>query len=153
MIKTVSKTEALELTDFDLGSSEWLQVSQPVISAFATLTKDEQFIHVDSEKARSTPFGGTIAHGFLVMSLLSHFASQSGITISDTKMAVNYGFDKVRFIAPVPNGAEVRGNFTVHSVTEKTPGQLLLKYDVQVEIKGQDKPALIAEWLVLAFVK
>jgi len=98
-----------------------------------------------------TPFGGTIAHGFLTLSLLSKFSEGAGLVIEGVKMGVNYGFEKVRFLAPVPSGSKVRGRFNLKSVVEKKPGQHLLTYEVTVEIDGQEKPALIADWLAMQF--
>lgn len=135
------------------GTSEWLLVDQPRIDTFADVTEDQQFIHVDPEKAATTPFGGTIAHGFLTLSLLSRFAETGGVIVLDgIKMGVNYGFDKVRFMNPVKSGTKVRGHFTLMSAEEKMPGQWAFKYAVKVEIEGDEKPALMAEWLSMMFV-
>lgn len=136
----------------ELGVSDWLEVSQDRISTFADVTEDHQFIHIDEEKTKAlTPFGGTIAHGFLSLSLLSKFGEVLPV-VPGTKMGMNYGFDKVRFLSPVPRGSNVRGHFTLAAVVEKNPGQILLTYAVTVEIEGGAKPALIAEWLTLVFV-
>ena len=136
----------------EVGVSGWLTVDQPRIDAFADATEDRQFIHVDPEAAARTPFSGTIAHGFLSLSLLSRMAAEATLLPDGLKMAVNYGFDRVRFIAPVRSGKRVRGRFTLDSVDEKAPGQLLMRHKVTVEIEGEDKPALTAEWLGLMFV-
>ena len=134
-----------------IGSSDWIEVGQDRISAFADATEDHQFIHVDQALAARTPFGGTIAHGFLSLSLLSRMAADV-ILIPDTaKMAVNYGLDRVRFLAPVKSGKRVRGHFTLDGAEEKAPGQLLMKHQVTVEIEGEEKPALTAQWLGLIF--
>ncbi len=136
----------------EIGTSSWLTVDQPRIDAFAEATEDRQFIHVDPQAAAQTPFGGTIAHGFLSLSLLSRMAAEATLLPEGLKMAVNYGFDRVRFIAPVKSGKRVRGRFTLDSIEEKAPGQLLMRHKVTVEIEGADKPALTAEWLGLMFV-
>ena len=136
----------------EVGVSSWLTVDQPRIDAFADATEDRQFIHVDPAAAVQTPFGGTIAHGFLSLSLLSRMAAEAMLVPDTLRMAVNYGFDRVRFIAPVRAGKRVRGRFTLDSVEEKAPGQLLMRHAVTVEIEGDDKPALTALWLGLLFV-
>ena len=136
----------------EVGVSSWLTVDQARIDAFAEATEDRQFIHVDPDAAAQTPFGGTIAHGFLSLSLLSRMAADAMLLPDGLKMAVNYGFDRVRFIAPVRSGKRVRGRFTLDSVDEKAPGQYLMRHAVTVEIEGEAKPALTAEWLGLMFV-
>jgi len=135
-----------------VGTSDWIEVGQDRISEFAEATEDRQFIHIDPIAASvHTPFGGTIAHGFLTLSLLSRMAADAMHIPDSTKMAVNYGLDRVRFIAPVKAGKRVRGHFTLDSAEEKAPGQLLLKHTVTVEIEGEEKPALTAQWLGLIF--
>jgi acyl dehydratase len=136
----------------ETGVSDWLTIDQDRISAFADATEDRQFIHVDAEAAARTPFGGTVAHGFLSLSLLSRMAAEAMLVPDGIKMAINYGLDRVRFIAPVRAGKRVRGRFRLDSVEEKAPGQILLRHTVTVEIEGDDKPALTAEWLGLMFV-
>ena len=135
----------------DLGTSGWIEVTQDRIDAFAEATEDRQFIHLDPRAAAQTPFGGTIAHGFLSLSLLSRMAADVMLVPDTTRMAVNYGLDRVRFIAPVRAGKRVRGHFTLDSADEKAPGQLLTRHTVTVEIEGEDKPALTAQWLGLIF--
>ena len=134
-----------------IGVSGWIEVGQDRIEQFADATDDHQFIHVDQEMAKRTPFGGTIAHGFLSLSLLSRMAADVMPIPDTTKMAVNYGLDRVRFLAPVKSGKRVRGHFTLDGVEEKAPGQLLIRQTVSVEIEGEDKPALTAQWLGLIF--
>ena len=136
----------------EVGVSTWLTVDQARIEAFADATEDRQFIHVDPAAAAQTPFGGTIAHGFLTLSLLSRMGAEAMLLPDGLKMAVNYGFDRVRFLSPVKAGKRVRGRFVLDSVDEKAPGQILLRHTVTVEIEGEDKPALTAEWLGLMFV-
>ena len=131
----------------EIGLSSWLTVDQARIDAFAEATEDRQFIHTDPAAAAQTPFGGTIAHGFLTLSLLSRMAADAMIIPEGVKMAVNYGLDRVRFLAPVRSGSRVRGRFTLDSIEEKAPGQLLMRHVVTVEIEGEDKPALVADWI------
>jgi len=136
----------------EVGVSGWLTVDQPRIDAFADATEDHQFIHVDPAAAAAAGLGGTIAHGFLSLSLLSHMAAEAMLLPDSLKMALNYGFDRIRFLAPVKSGKRVRGRFTLDSAEEKAPGQILLRHTVTVEIEGEDKPALTAVWLGLMFV-
>ncbi len=134
-----------------VGVSDWIEVGQDRISAFADATEDHQFIHIDPVMAAQTPFGGTIAHGFLSLSLLSRMAADAMLVPDTAKMAVNYGLDRVRFLAPVKAGKRVRGHFQLDSAEEKAPGQLLLNHTVTVEIDGEERPALTAQWLGLIF--
>ena len=136
----------------EVGVSSWLTVDQSRIDAFADATEDHQFIHVDPAAAENAGFGGTIAHGFLSLSLLSRMAAEAILLPDGLKMAINYGFDRVRFLAPVKSGKRVRGRFTLDSVDEKAPGQVLLRHKVTVEIEREEKPALTAEWLGLMYV-
>ena len=136
----------------EVGVSSWLTMDQQRINEFADATEDRQFIHTDPETAARTPFGGTIGHGFLTLSMLSRMAAEGMLVPDSIKMAVNYGLDRVRFIAPVRSGKRIRGRFRLDSVDEKAPGQLLLRHTVTVEIEGEEKPALTAEWLGLLFV-
>ena len=133
----------------EIGVSSWLLVDQGRIDAFADATEDRQFIHVDPDTAAQTPFGGTIAHGFLTLSLLSRMAAETMLVPDGVKMALNYGFDRVRFLAPVKSGKRVRGRFSLDSVEEKAVGQWLMRHNVTVEIEGEEKPALTAVWLGL----
>lgn len=133
----------------ELGVSSWLTIDQARIDAFADATEDRQFIHVDTNA--KTPFGGTIAHGFLSLSLLSKMGAETMLIPDGAQMALNYGLDRVRFLAPVRSGRRVRGRFTLDSVEEKAPGQVLMRHIVTVEIEGEDKPALTAIWLGLIF--
>jgi acyl dehydratase len=135
----------------EIGVSEWLTVDQARIDAFAEATEDRQFIHTDAAAAAQTPFGGTIAHGFLSLSLLSRMGAEAMLIPEGVRMAVNYGLDRVRFIAPVRSGKRVRGRFVLDSVEEKAPGQVLMRHNVTVDIEGEEKPALTAIWLGLIF--
>ena len=136
----------------EVGVSGWLTIGQDRIVAFADATEDRQFIHVDAAAAAQTPFGGTIAHGFLSLSMLSRMGAEAMLIPEGIKMAVNYGLDRVRFIAPVRSGQRIRGRFVLDSIEERAPGQLLVRHSVTVEIEGVDKPALTAQWLGLLFV-
>ena len=133
----------------EIGASDWIEVSQDRITDFADATEDRQFIHVDPEAAAHTPFGGTIAHGFLSLSLLSRMGADVMLVPETTKMAVNYGLDRVRFLNPVKAGKRVRGRFVLKDMKGKAPGQILMTFGVTVEIEGEDKPALLADWLGL----
>ena len=141
----------------EVGLSRWITVDQARIDAFAKITEDEQFIHVDPERARATPFGGTIAHGFLTLSLASAMSYDAVAPLDGVIMGVNYGFDKLRFLAPVPAGSRIRGRFKLLSAEDKGAQdgvtRWLLKHELTVEIEGADKPALIAEWLGMQMVK
>ena len=150
-MKTVKSSELAALIGTEIGASDWAVMDQNRINVFADVTEDHQFIHVNEEAAKLTPFGGTIAHGFLTLSMLSKFSEGSGLVIEGVKMGVNYGFEKVRFLAPVPSGSKIRGRFNLKDAVEKKPGQFLLTYEVTVDIEGQDKPALIADWLAMQF--
>ena len=144
-----------ELKDYvgkELGRSAWLTIDQERINLFAEATGDFQFIHVDPVKAAKTPFGTTIAHGFLTLSLIPKLMEDILVLPEGLKMAVNYGLDSVRFIQPVKVNSKVRLNVTLNDVTEKKPGQWLLKATATLEIEGQEKPAYIAEPLTLCFV-
>jgi acyl dehydratase len=136
----------------EVGVSRWFEVTQARIDAFADCTEDWQFIHVDPDKAAATPFGGTIAHGFLTLSLASAMSYDAVAPLEGVAMGVNYGFDKLRFLAPVPAGSRVRGRFKLLSAEDKGGGRWLLKHELTVEIEGGDKPALIAEWLGMQMV-
>ncbi|MDP9412652.1 MAG: MaoC family dehydratase [Pseudomonadota bacterium] len=135
----------------EIGVSDWLLVDQAAIDAFAEVTQDHQFIHVDPEAAARTPFGGTVAHGFLTLSLLSRMAAVVTLRPEGLRMAVNYGFERVRFIAPVRGGKRVRGRFVLAKAEEKRPGQWQFMHQVTVEIEGEDKPALAADWIGMMF--
>ena len=133
----------------EVGVSRWIQVDQARIDAFADTTEDRQYIHVDPERARETPLGGTIAHGFLTLSLASAMNFDAVEPLDGLSMGVNYGFDRLRFIAPVPAGSNIRGRFRLLAAEDKGGGRWLLRYEITVEIEGSDKPALVAEWLGL----
>ncbi len=135
----------------EVGVSEWHEIQQQQISDFAEVTKDFQYIHTDPVRAANSPFGGTIAHGFLVLSLLSAMFEEALGALDGTTMSMNYGLDGLRFLTPVKNGAQIGARFTLKSVTERQPGQWRATFDTTVEIKGQEKPALVAQWVILLF--
>ncbi|HZU50255.1 MAG TPA: MaoC family dehydratase [Sphingomicrobium sp.] len=135
----------------EVGVSSWLTIDQSRIDAFADATDDRQFIHVDEIAAAKTPFGGTIAHGFLSLALLSRMGAEAMLIPTGAKMAVNYGFERVRFVTPVRSGKRVRGRFFLEAIDQKAPDQLLMRHRVTVEIENEEKPALTAVWLGLIF--
>lgn len=145
--RTISTTELQDSVGQEVGVSDWILIDQARINAFADCTEDHQFIHVDPEAAAKTPFGGTIAHGFLTLSLMSQMSYQAAPVLEGVAMGVNYGFDKLRFLQPVRAGSKVRGRFKLLSAEDKGGGRWLIRNEVTVEIEGGDKPALIAEWL------
>jgi acyl dehydratase len=150
---TVSIDELKARVGQPIGTSEWLTVSQEMIDKFADATGDHQFIHVDPEKAKLTPFGTTIAHGFLSLSLMPVLTQMADLPRLDgIKMGVNYGGNKTRFLAPVRSGKRVRGHFKLLELDEKRPGQWQQTVEYTLEIEGEDKPALIAEWISQFFV-
>lgn len=134
-----------------IGTSDWIEIAQDRINAFADCTEDHQFIHVNPEMAKMTPFGGTIAHGFLTLSMLSRLGEMA-ITPPATRMSLNYGFDRVRFLTPVRSGQRIRGVFKQKELAEKRPGQWQQVLEATIEIEGSDKPAMIADWIIQHFV-
>lgn len=137
----------------EIGVSSWHLIDQPRIDSYADVTEDHQFIHVDPERARKeTAFGTTIAHGFLTMSMMSVMSYEVMPAIAGTTMGVNYGFDKLRFISPVRSGKRVRGRFVLAEAKLRKAGELQSRTSVTVEIEGEDKPALVAEWLGLIYL-
>jgi acyl dehydratase len=141
-----------EMVGREIGVSSWHVVDQKRIDGYADVIEDHQFIHVDPERAKKeTAFGTTIAHGFLTMSLLSIMSYEVMPVISGTTMGVNYGFDKLRFISPVRSGSRVRGRFTLAEATLRKPKELQSRTHVTVEIEGEEKPALVADWIGLIY--
>ncbi|RZJ03125.1 MAG: MaoC family dehydratase [Brevundimonas sp.] len=145
-------SELQPLIGTEVGVSKWIEIDQARIDAFADVTEDHQFIHIDPEAAKQTPFGGTIAHGFLTLSLASAMSYDAVPKLDGVVMGVNYGFDKLRFLSPVKAGSRVRGRFKLLSAEDKGGGRWLIKHELTVEIEGGDKPALIAEWLGMQMV-
>lgn len=150
----VTLAEAQAYIGREVGVTQWIEISQTRVNQFAEATGDFQFIHIDSARAQAqTAYGGTIAHGFLTLSLLSMLASQTGtIKIKGCNVAINYGLDKVRFLNPVKVGKRIRARFELMSAVEKSPDCFLLKHKATVEIEGETRPAMIAEWLGMAMI-
>ncbi len=150
MSNIVSANQLESFVGQEISISEWIHVEQNRIDLFADATGDHQYIHVDPKRAAETPFGTTIAHGFLSLSLLA--SMNGGLKLENTVMGINYGLDKVRFLSPVKVGAKIRGRFTLISAEEKKPQHFPLKHNIVVEIEGEEKPALIADWLGMTVV-
>lgn len=150
MISTVSAANALaDRVGQEIGVSAWLAITQSQISLFADAVHDHQFIHVDPDRAaRESPYGGTIAHGFLSLSLLTALG-QHTLPHFDPSIEVNYGFDKIRFITPVKTGARVRGRYTLKDFTWRSTHEFICHYAVSVEIDGEERPALVADWIIM----
>lgn len=151
-IHQIDRAELVKRIGSPVGTSEWVRIDQAMIQAFADVTLDHNFIHVDPVRAKATPFGTTIAHGFLTMSLLSQMAYQVCPRLTGSHYGVNYGCDRLRFISPVKNGSRVRGHFVLKQVEEQPGNRVLLRYDVTVEIEGETRPALAIEWLSMQFL-
>lgn len=149
----VSRDELFAMIGKEVGISEWMEITQERVNKFAEATGDFQFIHINEEMAKMTPFGGTIAHGFLSLSLMPVLSAEADLPRLDgIKMGVNYGGNKTRFLAPVRVGKRVRGRFKLLSMEEKRPGQFQQSMEFTLEIEGEEKPALIAEWITQFFV-
>jgi len=147
MAKTAIKLRDLESqVGKEVGVSPWVEMTQERIDTFARAIEDFQWIHVDRERAKASPFGGTIAHGFLTLSLLSHL-SEATFSFSDRRMGINYGLNKVRFTSPVRAGSRVRARFSVSRYEKLDPDGVQITWNVVVEIEGAHKPALVAEWI------
>jgi acyl dehydratase len=150
-----STAPSLSLAEFEarigtvVGMSAWHVVDQARIDAFADVTEDHQYIHIDPEQAKTGPFGGTIAHGFLSLSLLSVMSYEAVPPLAGAAYSVNYGFDRVRFLAPVPSGAEINGTFTLAAIEARPNQRYLFRYAVTVRARNAERPALHADWLVL----
>ena len=145
--------EVAEKVGQQIGTSDWVEMTQERINTFADATGDHQFIHIDEEKAKMTPFGGTIAHGFLTLSMIPYLSANSDLPkVDGVKMGVNYGGNKTRFISPVKSGKRIRGHWTLLELTEKRPGQWQQTHEITIEIEGEDKPALTTEWIMQFFV-
>lgn len=151
-ITVVPKEKLADHVGTKFPPSAWLTIDQERINAFADCTEDHQFIHIDEEKAAQTPFGGTIAHGFLTLSLLSKMMEGEGVVPENIVMGINYGFEKVRFLAPVRAGKRVRAHRELVDVQQKDDHRFLMKSAISVEIEGEETPALVAEWLTMVVV-
>jgi acyl dehydratase len=133
----------------EIGRSEWVLIDQRMIDAFAALTGDNQYIHIDPARARQSPLGGTVAHGFLTLAVVGGLGPKNIPPIEGTKIGYNYGFNRVRLVTPVASGSRIRAVFVARGAEERAPGQVMLTLDVTVEIENGTKPALVAEWLTL----
>ncbi len=152
-MKAINKEDIADYNGFDLEPGAWHTVTQEQINKFADSTLDQQYIHIDPDKDARTPFDGTIAHGFLTLSMLSHFAESFGLVINGVYMAINYGFDSVRFISPVMVNSRIRAYAKSLEVIEKNLGQFMNRTEVTIEIEGEEKPALKAIWITMQMVK
>ncbi|MEM8937269.1 MAG: MaoC family dehydratase [Pseudomonadota bacterium] len=150
-MRIVEPDEVASWVGKETGVSDWVLIDQERINQFAEVTEDRQFIHIDVEAAKATPFGGTIAHGFLTLGMLSHLAESCLLGVQGVSMAVNYGFEKVRFMTPVRSGQRIRGRFTLVEANERRPGMWMFKYAARIEIEDSPKPALVAEWMFALF--
>ncbi len=147
MPRSIKKSEIKNYSGYVCEPTEWFEVTQEQVNIFADCTLDRQFIHINPEAAANTPFGGTVAHGFLTLSMLSYFSESFNLVMEGIYMGVNKGFDKVRFVAPVRVGSRIRCHSTIIDISEKRPGQYDFKVEATVEIEGGEKPAMVAEWL------
>ncbi|NRA70556.1 MAG: MaoC family dehydratase [Gammaproteobacteria bacterium] len=153
MLKTINKDEIAQYIDYQAQPTSWHTVTQEQINLFADCTLDQQFIHTDPEAAKATPFGSTIAHGFLSLSMLSHFSQSYSLLIEGFYMGLNAGFDKVRFLQPVKVDSQIRAHAKILSIEEKKTGQFRIKTEVTIEIENCDTPALVAQWISVQMVK
>lgn len=149
MTAPIKARDLPSLTGTELEPSDWFEITQARVNQFADATNDHQFIHVKPLRARFTPFRGPIAHGFLVLSMISHLAQQNAVRPDGLKMALNYGSDRVRFLKPVRVGKRIRARQKIIDVTEKKPGHWLVKTEITIDIENEDTPALVAEMLAM----
>jgi len=152
-LKPIKIDELVASVGTEVGVSPWRVVTQAMIDEFAHATDDHQFIHVDPERAKETAFGGTIAHGFLVLSLLSPMIFETLPPIAGVGMSINHGFERIRFSAPVKSGARIRARFVLAEVNVRPSGMIQINYDVSIEIENLTKPALTARWLTIAVLQ
>lgn len=151
-VKSMTLDEVEGYVGKEIGVSDWFTIDQERIDRFADVTEDLMFLHVNPEAAAATPFGGTIAHGLLTLSMMPVMAYQAVPGVSGTKMGVNYGYNAVRFMAPVKSGKRIRGHFTVKALEPKSGGRMQIVHDCTVEIEGEEKPALAAEWITMVWM-
>jgi acyl dehydratase len=151
-VKSMTLDEVESNVGKEIGVSDWFTLDQDRIDRFADVTEDHMFLHVNPEAAATTPFGGTIAHGLLTLSMMPVMAYQAVPGVSGTKMGVNYGYNRVRFMAPVKSGKRVRGRFTVKAVEPQSGGRMQIVHDVTIEIEDEAKPALAAEWITMVWM-
>ncbi|WP_439815856.1 MaoC family dehydratase [Zavarzinia sp. CC-PAN008] len=150
--RTMTLDEVKSYQGKEIGTSDWFLIDQNRINAFADITEDHMFLHVNPEMAAKTPFGSTIAHGLLTLSMMPVMAYQAVPGVSGTKMGVNYGYNRVRFMAPVKVNKRIRGKFTVKSIAESEGGKVQIAHECAIEIEGEDKPALLAEWVTMVWI-
>ncbi|NND83196.1 MAG: MaoC family dehydratase [Gammaproteobacteria bacterium] len=150
---TISRNEVADYINHEAPPSDWHTVTQEQINQFADCTLDHQFIHVDPERAAETPFGTTIAHGFLTLSMLSRLSENCNLMLDGVYMGINSGFDKVRFVAPVKVNSRIRAHAKTLAIDETKPGQFRFKTQISVEIEGEEKPALVADWITIQLIK
>jgi acyl dehydratase len=153
MQNPVTRAQLNELVGEPLGVSEWLRIDQARIDAFAAVTEDRQFVHVDPQRAAATPFGGTIAHGLLTLSMIVRLCWDFVPQVRGTRLVLNYGFDRVRFVTPVKVDSRIRARARLTAVNERKAGQVLVNMAVEIEIENEAKPALVADWLSLHLVE
>lgn len=151
-VRSLTLDEIRAFIGEEIGVSEWFELDQDRINRFADLTEDHMFLHVNPEAASETPFGGTIAHGLFTLSMMPVMAYQAMPGVSGSKMGVNYGYDKVRFMAPVKSGKRIRGRFVVKGVEDKGDGRVQIIQSVIIEIEDESKPALAAEWITMVWM-
>lgn len=152
-VRVLTRPEMRELIGKVIGISPWILVDQARIDGFADVTEDHQFLHVDPERAAAeAPFGGTIAHGFLTLSLLVRMANLCAPLLVGNPPIINFGLDKIRWLTPVKSGQRIRGRFTLAEMNEKTPGRILFRHSVSVEIEGEERAAMVAHWLTAALM-
>ena len=151
-VRSMSLDELKAYTGKEVGVSEWFTLDQDKINKFADLTEDHMFLHVNPELAKATPYGGTIAHGLFTLSMMAVMAYQAMPGVEGTKMGVNYGYNKVRFMAPVKSGKRIRGHFVLKAIEPQDGGRLQIVQDVTVEIEGEAKPAIAAEWITMVWM-
>ena len=151
-MKILKKEEMLDHIGYAPAASPWFTITQENINQFAELTLDKQYIHVDPDKAKDTPFGSTIAHGFNSLALISYFGESFCVVVDGAHTILNYGLNKVRFMSPVKVNSKIRAKGILKDVMEKNPGQFMFTYEVTIEIEGEHKPALVAEWLNLQLI-
>ncbi len=151
-VKAITPEALLAKVGQEVGVSDWFVIDQQRIDAFAAVTEDRQFIHVDPQRAKETPWGQTIAHGFLTLSLTAAMNEQALPRLAGMKMSMNYGYNKLRFLSPVLSGKRVRGRYKLLKVDVQPGDRYLITHEISVEIEGEAKPALVAEWLILSFL-
>lgn len=152
MKETIKASELPARVGQELEPSSWLEITQERVNQFADATNDHQFIHVDADKAAKTPFRGTIAHGYLTLSLVPFLTAEKSLNIEDVAMGINYGSDKVRFIQPVRVGSRIRAKQVLKAAVERNPGQWMIRTGLTIEIEGQEKPAMIADLISIIVI-